>query len=47
MGQNSLKASVKQAEYAGEHPEMREIEPGHFIYCDSEEFAKYQQMIKE
>ena len=47
MGQNSLKASVKQAEYAGEHPQMREIEPGHFIYCDSEEYAKYQQMINE
>jgi len=47
MGHNSLKMGVKQAEYAGEKPQMREIEPGHFIYCDSAEFAKYQEMIKE
>ena len=47
MGHNSLSASVKSAGYEGEKPEMREIEPGHFIYCDSEEFAKYQQQVKE
>lgn len=28
-----------------EKPEMREITPGHFIYCNSKEFEKYQKEI--
>ena len=34
-------------DYSKELPSMREILPGHFILCNSEEFDKYQQEIKE
>ena len=33
-------------DYSKEGPTMREILPGHFILCNSEEFAKYQEEIK-
>ena len=33
-------------DYSKEGPTMREILPGHFILCKSEEFAKYQEEIK-
>ena len=28
-------------DYSKEGPSMREVYPGHFVYCNSEEFAKY------
>ena len=34
-------------DYSKEPPVMREILPGHFILCNSEEFVKYQEEIKE
>ena len=34
-------------DYSKEGPTMREVSPGHFIYCNSEEFEKYQNMLKE
>ena len=34
-------------DYSKEGPTMREILPGHFILCNSEEFAKYQEEIKQ
>ena len=34
-------------DYSREGPTMREILPGHFILCNSEEFAKYQEEIKQ
>lgn len=34
-------------DYSKERPIMREVLPGHFIYCNSDEFAKYQEEIKE
>ena len=34
-------------DYSKEAPTMREIAPGHFIRCNSAEFEKYQQEIKE
>ena len=34
-------------DYSKEGPVMREILPGHFILCNSEEFAKYQEEIKQ
>lgn len=34
-------------DYSKERPTMREILPGHFIYCNSEEFEKYKEEIKE
>ena len=33
-------------DYSKEGPTMREIRPGHFVYCNSEEFKKYQKEIK-
>lgn len=32
-------------DYSKEGPVMREIEPGHFISCNTEEFAKYKEEI--
>lgn len=32
-------------DYSVEGPTMREVSPGHFIYCNSEEFKKYQEEI--
>ncbi|MDD4212508.1 MAG: ATP-binding cassette domain-containing protein [Bacilli bacterium] len=34
-------------DYSTEQPIMREITPGHFVYCNSVEFEKYQTEIKE
>ena len=34
-------------DYSREGPTMKEILPGHFIYCNSEEFEKYKEEIKE
>lgn len=34
-------------DYSKERPTMREVIPGHFILCNSEEFKKYQEEIKE
>lgn len=34
-------------DYSQEGPTMREVLPGHFIYCNSAEFEKYQEEIKE
>ena len=34
-------------DYSKEGPTMREILPGHFILCNSEEFAKYQEEIQQ
>ncbi len=33
-------------DYSTEQPIMREITPGHFVYCNSVEFEKYQTEIK-
>ncbi len=33
-------------DYSKEGPTMREIKPGHFVYCNSEEFKKYQKELK-
>lgn len=34
-------------DYSSEGPVMREVSPGHFVYCNSEEFKKYQEEIKK
>ena len=34
-------------DYSKERPTMREILPGHFISCNSEEFEKYKEEIKQ
>lgn len=32
-------------DYSKEEPSMREVTPGHFVYCNTEEFKKYQKEI--
>ena len=32
---------ISAHDYTFEGPSMREVSPGHFVYCNSEEFAKY------
>ena len=34
-------------DYSKERPTMREILPGHFIYCNSEEFERYQKEVAD
>ena len=34
-------------DYSKEGPKMREITPGHFVYCNSAEFARYQKELKK
>ena len=36
-----------QLDQSGEKREMREIRPGHFVYCTSLEFAKYEERMAE
>ena len=33
-------------DYTKEGPTLREVKPGHFVYCNSEEFKKYQKELK-
>ncbi len=33
-------------DYSKEGPTMREVKPGHFVYCNSEEFKRYQKELK-
>ena len=33
--------------YSVEGPSMREVSPGHFIYCNTEEFIKYQEELNK
>lgn len=33
-------------DYSKQMPSMKEITPGHFIYCNDEEFARYKEEIK-
>lgn len=32
--------------YDEEKPSLREVEPGHFVLCDSKEFARYEEIIR-
>ena len=34
-------------DYSNEKPSLREIAPGHFVYCNSEEETKYKEQIKK
>ncbi len=36
---------LRDHDYSKEGPTMREITPGHFIYCNSEEFEKYKKEV--
>jgi len=37
----------KQHDYSKEEPTLREIEPDHFVLCNTEEFTKYKAQIKK
>lgn len=38
---------ISDHDYSVEGPTMREVSPGHFVYCNTKEFEKYQQEIAE
>ncbi|MBO5197141.1 MAG: ABC transporter ATP-binding protein [Lachnospiraceae bacterium] len=35
----------EEHDYSKEGPEFREVKPGHFVYCNTEEFKKYQEEV--
>ena len=37
---------IAEHNYAVDLPSLREIAPGHFVYCNDEEEARYKEMIK-
>ena len=38
---------LAEHDYSVNLPSMREISPGHFVYCNDEEEAKYKELVKE
>ena len=38
---------LAEHDYSKEGPKMHEITPGHFVYCNSAEFARYQKELKK
>ena len=36
---------IAEHDYSVEGPSMREVTPGHFVYCNTEEFNKYKEEI--
>lgn len=37
---------LAEHDYSVEQPTMREVSPGHFVYCNTEEAEKYKQQLK-
>jgi oligopeptide transport system ATP-binding protein len=37
---------IAEHDYSVDTPSFREISPGHFVYCNDEEEAKYKQMLQ-
>ena len=37
---------IKEHDYSSDLPSMREVFPGHFVYCNNKEEAKYQELNK-
>ncbi|MCF7929956.1 MAG: ATP-binding cassette domain-containing protein [Acholeplasmataceae bacterium] len=37
---------AKQHDYSKEAPSLREVEPDHFVLCNTEEFNRYQEQLK-
>ena len=35
----------EEHDYSKEGPEFREVKPGHFVYCNTEEFKRYQEEV--
>ena len=38
---------LEEHDYSADQPSMREVAPGHLVYCNGEEFRKYTKMLKE
>ena len=38
---------IADHDYRNSSPSFREVYPGHFVLCNDEEFARYQQIVKE
>ena len=38
---------LKDHDYTQQPPRMQEVYPGHFVYCNDEELAKYKQELEE
>ncbi len=38
---------LAEHDYSVDKPTMREVCPGHFVYCNEEEFKKYQEQVAE
>ncbi len=38
---------LAEHDYSKDQPTMREVSPGHFVYCNEAEFKKYQEMLVE
>ena len=38
---------LESHDYSVNKPSMREVAPGHFVYCNDEEFASYQKILEE
>ena len=38
---------VRDHDYRSEQPQLREVEEGHFVLCDTKEFEQYQRIVKE
>lgn len=38
---------IASHDYSVDKPSLREVAPGHFVHCNDEEFAKYQQELQQ
>ena len=38
---------IAEHDYSVNKPSMREVAPGHFVYCNDEEEKKYKQQLAE
>ena len=38
---------IAEHDYSVQQPEMREVAPNHFVYCNEPEFEKYQEELKK
>jgi len=38
---------LAEHDYSVDKPVMREVEPGHFVYCNEAEFDRYRSQIEQ
>ena len=39
--------AAREHDYSTDKPSLREIAPGHFVYCNDAEEAKYKQIVND